>query len=73
MKIFKISLKMTKRGCQMKVCSKYRHYYRYFSTMEGAEAYAKFLAVNLKSTHQRCESISLFVDGQYKTNLLDVI
>ena len=72
MKWFKIELKMTKRGCQMKVSCKFR-YYRYFQTMKGAVAYAKHLAKCLKYAHRRCESVSLFIDGLYKTNLLEAI
>ena len=73
MKRFKISLKMTKRGCQMKVISKYRYYYRYFQTMEGGLSYAKHLAGCLKQAHPRCDTVSLFIDGIYQENLVEAI
>ena len=69
MRVFKIELKMTKRGCQMKVSSKYRNYYRYFQTMKGALAYAKNIAISLQESHKRCDNISLFIEGEYQEDL----
>lgn len=73
MRRFKIELKKTKRGCQMKVSSCYRSYIRYFQTMEGGESYAKHLAGCLKHAHKRCDSISLFIEGTYQENLLEAL
>lgn len=73
MRRFKIELKMTKRGCQMRVSCKYRQYFRYFQTLDGALAYAKRLAKDLKDAHKRCDDISLFIEGECQGNLAEAV